>query len=378
MSDHLDPNQIRRNAAEAGLGVPAQDALIRAAADIEADAGLRQAAELAHHVLFHTDEDWSEVLSAATVRLGALASAWNALMLLDSTRLVRERQGARGIPANITRAINERHGFAWLRRAERDGRCTLDDWLPNWFRFVASGSLYRLGRLEFAPLRWSPPFRAYRHDPTGHVVLLANPGARFSDDGHRVGELTWTASLEEGTNHVVGHPVHPRGVVLSRPIRLELPAWRAALTESHVVLDLHIPPEGALSLPLLRDSMEQAASFFDAFHPVPRFAAYTCESWLFSDQLENFLGAGSNIVRWQKQGYLFPSALAERWFFEFTFGAASIDPATAPTDTRLRRGVVELLRRGERPRSGGYLLFREDLSRFGARPYGDEISALTA
>jgi hypothetical protein len=77
----------------------------------------------------------------------------------------------------------------------------------------------------------------------------------------------------------------------------------------------------------------------------------------------------SNIVRWQREGYLLPGDDDAESFLVFTFGSPTIDLATAPRDTRLRRAVVEHLAGGGQLRCGGYLLLRVDLGRFGAQPY---------
>src|SRR6185295_9003772 len=98
----------------------------------------------------------------ADAALGAEADLLHALLVLDSMRLVRQKQAARGVPSEISRAVNQRHAAAWLRGAiERSGQVGLADWEPGWFRTIGSGELYRLGRLEFVPEAWAYPFRAY-------------------------------------------------------------------------------------------------------------------------------------------------------------------------------------------------------------------------
>jgi hypothetical protein len=143
------------------------------------------------------------------------------------------------------------------------------------------------------------------------------------------------------------------------------------------VLDLHIPGEGALTLDAIRDALVQAEPFFDHYHPDHKFVAYVCGSWLFSPQLETMLTSDSNILRWQHEGYLFPSDAGVDSFLTFTFGSGSIDIATAPRDTRLQRAVIAHLERGETLRCGSYLLLRRDLGRFGSQPYRHAGNAIT-
>jgi hypothetical protein len=241
--------------------------------------------------------------------------------------------------------------------------------MPGWFRTVASGHLYRLGRLEFVPELWEYPFRAYTHVRTQEVVLLAESGQRFTSDGYLLGDLTWTSTLIEADDAIIGTPIAPRGVALPQRVRLPRDEWQIALGPGDPVLDLHIPAEGALTLDAIRDALVQAEPFFDHYYPDHKFAAYVCDSWLFSPQLETMLASDSNILRWQHQGYLCPSGAGSDSFLTFTFGAGSIDIATAPHDTRLQRAVLAQLERGETLRCGAYLLLRRDLGRFGSQPY---------
>ena len=366
----LDQQEIVYNCAQAGLGEIATQALRDLARRINADPQLRQVTVAAHQRVYDTNADFTDATRQADAALGAEADLLHALFVLDSIRLVRQRHAARGVSPNISWAVNQRHAIAWLREAEAQGeRIGIADWMPRWFRTVASGHLYRLGRLEFFRERWDYPARAYTHVRTQELVLLAESGQRFTDDGYLTGDLTWTSTLIEADDAIIGTPITPRGAALPQRVRLPRDEWQIALGPGDPVLDLHIPGEGALTLDAIRDALVQAEPFFDHYYPEQKFVAYVCYSWLFSPQLETMLASDSNIVRWQHEGYLLPSDSGNDDFLTFTFGAQSIDIATAPRDTRLRRAVIAHLDRGELLRCGGYLLLRRDLGRFGSQPY---------
>jgi hypothetical protein len=371
----LDEREIAYNCAQAGLGESATQTLCDLARRIDADPQLRQVASAAHRQVYDTDADFSDATQQADAALGADADLLHALFVLDSTRLVRQRQAARGVSPEISQAVNQRHAIAWLREAEQRGQIGIANWMPGWLRLVASGHLYRLGRLEFVPEPWNSPFRAYTHVRTQEVVLLAEAGQRFTDDGYLTGDLTWTSTLVEDEDAIIGTPITPRGAALPQPVRLPRNEWRLALGRGDPVLDMHIPAEGALTLEAIRDALAQAEPFFDHYYPDHKFVAYVCSSWLFSPQLETLLASDSNILRWQREGYLLPNDGGNEDFLTFTFGAGTIDTATAPRDTRLRRAVIAHLERGEILRCGGYLLLRRDLSRFGSQPYRHAGSA---
>jgi hypothetical protein len=365
----LDQQEIAYNCAQAGLGEIATQALRDLARRINADPQLRQVTTAAHQRVYDTNADFTDATRQADTALGADADLLHALFVLDSIRLVRQRQAARGVPPDIAQAVNQRHAIAWLKDAEQRGRIGIADWMPGWFRTVASGHLYRLGRLEFFRELWDYPARAYTHVRTQEVVLLAESGQRFTSDGYLTGDLTWTSTLVEADDAIIGTPITPRGAALPQRVRLPRDEWQIALGPGDPVLDLHIPAEGALTLDAIRDALAQAEPFFDHYYPEQKFVAYVCYSWLFSPQLETMLASDSNIVRWQHEGYLLPSDSGSGDFLTFTFGAQSIDIATAPRNTRLRRAVIAHLDRGELLRCGGYLLLRRDLGRFGSQPY---------
>lgn len=365
----LDEQQITRNAAEAGLDEAAIQTLCLLARRIAGDPRLRLIAGAAHHAVYETDTDFTEALRQADSALGAEADILHALFVLDTLRLVRQRQAARGVPGTISEAVNQRHGIAWLRGAAARGQIGIANWLPGWFRLVASGELYRLGRLEFAPEKWDYPFRAYTHVRTGEVIVLAEAGLGFVEDGALMHPSGWQTTLLETGDAITGTPIAPNGVALRQPVRLPRDEWQLALKAGDPVLDLHVPGEGALTIEALRDALAQAEPFFDHYHPDQRFVAYLCDSWLFSSQLEAMLGPESNIVRWQREGYLLPGEGGQEYFLEFTFGTREIDLVTAPRDTHLRRAVITHLEQGGSLRCGEYLLLRRDIGRFGSQPY---------
>jgi hypothetical protein len=113
----LDAREIARNCAEANLDTAATQVLLDLAQRIRADSELRSLSSAVHQIVFETTEDYTAAISRADAAFGAEADLLHALRVLDSIRLVRERQRARGVPGEIGRAINERHAIAWLNHA---------------------------------------------------------------------------------------------------------------------------------------------------------------------------------------------------------------------------------------------------------------------
>jgi len=366
----LDAREIARNCAEASLGQAATQTLLDLARRISADPELCSLSSAVHHTVYETREDYTTAISRADAAFGAEADLLHALLVLDSMRLVREKQQARGVPGEIGRAVNQRHAVAWLNDAVATrGHVGISDWIPGWMRTIGSGELYRLGRLEFILREWDYPFRVYANSQAHEVIMLAEAGQGFTPDGYLVGKTTWTSTLIETANAVIGIPISPRGHALPQSVYLSRSEWHVVLGQGDPVLDMHVPGEGALTLDSLRNALTQAESFFDQYYPERPFVAYACDSWLFSPQIEAMLPPESNILRWQYEGYLFPADDDEGSFLLFTFGSTTIDLATAPQDTRLRRAIIAYLAGGGELRGGRYLLLHSDVSRFGAQPY---------
>jgi GNAT domain-containint protein len=369
----LDPDVIARGCVEAGLGPAALATLSTLARRIAADELLAAACVDAHRAVYHEQGDFADAVERSAALLGPDVELLNALYLLDSLRLVHERQAARGVDVAVSRAINERHAVAWLRAA-RDPRGVprVRDWLPSWFRLVGSGELYRLGRLELAPERWQYPFRAYVHEQSGDAVMLAESGLGFTPSGELLApesEASFRSELTETDDAVIGTPVSPRGHALARRVRLPAADWSLALTRDDWMLDIHVPAEGELAIGALRDALERALAFFAQHYPARPFTAFVCDSWLFSTQLERLLGEPSNILAWQREGYLLPGDGGHDSFLKFVFGSPAVDPETAPRDTRLRRALLDELARGARLHDGVFVLLVRDLPRFGKAPY---------
>jgi hypothetical protein len=76
-------------------------------------------------------------------------------------------------------------------------------------------------------------------------------------------------------------------------------------------------------------------------------------------------------VLWQRELYLFPTPNRpdSRSGLYFVFGTDSVDPATAPRDTSMRRALLDHLTAGCRLLGGGMFLLLEDFEHYGTQVY---------
>lgn len=385
--DFLSPSLIQQNATAAGLEQAVVGQLIALAARIAAEPALHHCAKQLYAQSYERAE--LTIDPAAETLFGAEANKLYLLLAVDAIRQLRAVHQQRGIPDAITRESYGTLPMSAQRFADwHNGQIGLEDWVSRyWFgRVVASGNLYRLGRMEYILKLFDGNIRVYRHRQSGQVQALAEAGMRFTTEGYlpvQFDETTyayynwrkeeekagWTATLNEDESHVIGTPLSPYGYARPKPQRLAKDEWALILSNGDTVLDMHIPNFMPLHLDLLQASLQRALDFFPRYHPERPFKAFACSSWIFNTQWVDFLPATSNLLAFQRQGYLFPLPSNGAGGLYFIFGNRLVDLASAPQDTGLRRAVVAHLRAGGKLRNGGFLLLPEDVARFGQEPY---------
>ena len=86
-------------------------------------------------------------------------------------------------------------------------------------------------------------------------------------------------------------------------------------------------------------------------------------------ECESFYSPSANFVRYQRELYLYPTPYAESGGVFFIFDADTVDPATAPRDTSIRRAMADHLAAGGILRNGGMFFFPDEMAAFGTQVY---------
>lgn len=194
---------------------------------------------------------------------------------------------SRGVPEEVTWATLSNLAEKLRLNRVRHGEPGLD--VALWFTLHFRGSLYRLGRLEFALERLSDT-HAFTGEPAGLIKL----GVHIPGDGGPMGDAACGESIARA---------------------------RAFFAEKFADL-------------------------------LPQPALFTCASWLLDPQLREFLAPTSNIVRFQDRFTLIPpTAKADSAGREdvllFVFNRTEpVDPDTLPRDTTLTRHLADGLSAG--------------------------------
>lgn len=242
-----------------------------------------------------------------------------------------------------------------------------------WRHFTVD--LFRLGRLQFMLQAFSGRVTAFKNKENGEYVLLADPETRLRADGYAEGaggspsgEEGWLPVFETTEEGWCGHIVSPYGNVMRDATLLHKDEWELYLQNGDTILDLHIPRAANLNEEDCRESFRQAYEFFPKYFPDRPFKGVYCHTWMFTPQLQAMLPPHSNIVRFQREFYLYPYAGSVNFLWSFVFGDHVTDRKTAPRDSSLRCRVLDWLAEGNEVFDLPGIMFHEP-DAWGKQPY---------
>ncbi|MDD3927624.1 MAG: acyltransferase domain-containing protein [bacterium] len=380
----LDPAAVIENRQWGGLEDSLDAPLLATAAYISADEALRCLAWYCYWHVFETGRDNLAMVPALKTLPGDMGSLFYLLIGMAMVPRLREYHRTLRIPEEITRTTaGQISCICGNYRRAHAGRPGVFIKQLAWLRHYINGNIYlHIGRFEY----WLAPFRGgvtvYRHRDSGETIALAEAGQEFSRSGYLNGDITvpgdesaWVSTLNITGSEVRGYPVLPQGHGLRQEICLPLAEWEPVLKRGDWVLDIHIPAGGGMPPEACRDSLQQAADFFRKRFPERSPAAFCTVSWIFSPQLEQVLPQDSNMVKLQRELYLYPwpSISQSVWFIFFQ---NVFDPATAPRDTSLQRAVYDYLVDNRYWRNQAMFFLLDDLPEFGRQVYRSRVPAI--
>lgn len=245
----------------------------------------------------------------------------------------------------------------WLcHRYDLDGKWSFDQFMWVWRHLTCE--LFRIGRLQYVHAPFEGGVTALRNKNNRQVILLVDPEIPLRPDGYAAGaghsELqerppegpSWSATFTASDEGWHGHLVSPYGFVCREPAFYARSDWELALQRGDAILDIHIPRSGPFTVDACRDSIHCAQAFFAEQFPQQPVKALFCHTWFFTPQLQQILPPHSNIVRFQREFYLYPFPGGPGFLWGFVFGEKHTSLADAPRDTFLRARVIEWLEQG--------------------------------
>jgi len=308
---------------------------------------------------------------------GPLASheeAFNLLLVLSRVQAMDEAHESRRIPEEIRKAalsdlplwLSKLHGESGKRGLSRRILC--------WFQGHLDGRLFRIGRLQFIPSKFSYPCEVFRSVDGSRTAALALDGTKVDGEGfiaEASAQAAWIATLSKSGGSTRGFLIDPSGRVSKEEASLD-GSWTSALSAGDSVLDVHIPEDGPLDLAACRDSFLKGLDFFSKHFPELEPKAFICSSWLFDPCFLKILKPSSKILSFYKEFYCVPltsHAVCTDETLWRVFGKDKERLDEAPKDNSMKKAVYEHFKGGGVFRESGGLILNGDLHAYGSMRY---------
>jgi hypothetical protein len=275
---------------------------------------------------------------------------------------------ARSIPMEIVEAtlaqVTERVRQD-TARAGRPGLVSGIYWLSNHL----AGRIFRLGRLMNLPRPFDGELTFYHNRDTGKMIAVPHPGLRFRRDGQYDGAGGWsdpegawvTQLFKHGGTWVSNTWISHRGCARREEVRLDLTEWEVVLRPGDQSLEFHIPGGEPLDYTACGESFRRSLEFFAEHFPEIKPRAIYTGTWLLDPQLQDMLPPTANLVRFQREMYLYPLVYG-KGNERHVLGSNYKTLDDAPRKTTLQRAIVGHLRAGGEMMAAGGILLADDVA----------------
>ncbi|MEK6991707.1 acyltransferase domain-containing protein [Paenibacillus sp. FSL K6-1566] len=223
----------------------------------------------------------------------------------------------------------------------------------SWIWRHLEAKMFRLGGMQFMATPFSGIVKGFYNIKEDAILLLCGEGMELRANGDMQGvcnqEKTtdgYVTEYQETEDYFLGHPITPIGKGIRQQVKLKKTEWKKVLDKDDILLEIHIPRDTAFDMESLKDTYRQAKEFYATYFPEIESKGMVSHSWLFTPQLRELLPPSSNIVRFQKQFYLYPTAGSERFLWNFVFNEMT-EVKEAKPDTLLRKQVLSYLEEGK-------------------------------
>lgn len=239
-----------------------------------------------------------------------------------------------------------------------------------WDRNFYTCSIFLMDRFLFIPYRFGDSLTLYRNNLTKKVRALRHAGEEFRRDGQINGvngvfdkEGAYSTIWEESEKSITANPVNPMGFVDRAEITLSKSEWAEVLCPGDNLLALHVPSGEGYNPHRLHNSMGMALDFFDKYFPELGIKGFWSESWLYDPRLSLVLEESSNIIKVQRQMYLYPIKEGDGMLRYEVFGDWKGDPEKLELKTSLQKAAAAYMRTGGRFHTTCMLVLREEVGR---------------
>lgn len=116
--------------------------------------------------------------------------------------------------------------------------------------------------------------------------------------------------------------------------------------EGKKIISIHIPSDGVIRQPELRQSYLDARKFFQQYVPEYATADMICNTWMLSPALKELLPVDSNIIRFQKSFVVDYVDYENNNFMEWVYKRMDIPLEQLPENTTLQRKIKAFILNG--------------------------------
>ncbi|WP_033165524.1 acyltransferase domain-containing protein [Clostridium sp. KNHs205] len=237
-------------------------------------------------------------------------------------------------------------------------------------------SIFWLNRFQYIPCRFEQEMTVFRNKKNNGVLALLHGNIEVRRDGQINGtneifdNERFVTVWEEDESTIRANPVNPMGFVMKEPVLLKKAEWKTALSKGDYLLAFHIPSGPGYTAVNVKQSMELALTFYRNYFGELDIKGFLSESWLYDSRLSLILDYdNSNIIKVQRQFYLYPARDGEGMLLERVFGAKQIDLENFHCVTTLQEKVVDYMKTGGRFNELRMFVLKEEVSKIGESPY---------
>ncbi len=381
-TEFLTEDYIVENARLAEIDADFIPAIISTAGKIGNSESFKRLFMHCHYLLFISQDVPDDIAKRIPDMKNVLndeAFTCNLLLALSGIKISKKYFSSMDMPADVVSGAF-RDISLWVSHNYRNSGCiglSLKD--LNWERCLMRGDLFRLGRLQFNMRPFLGEIIVFRNKNTNQVQALAQDGISINSSGRYDGvngvfdNEAWTSDLTYYRKQVIGNPVSSDGYVSSENICLDLLEWDEVLTKNDPVLDIHIPAGENMTMEKCADSINYSIKFFAKYFPDKDYKGWACSCWFLDNQLEKILPESSNIIKFQRELYLYPVKAGGEESYRRIFGERGIKDGieNIPRKSSMQKAVASFLEQGGKLRSGGGFFLKEDMP-WGRQHYYNE------
>lgn len=273
-----------------------------------------------------------------------------------------------GIPEKYSRASARwLNGTLQIYNSAHPGCYGIDRTQSYWLRWNIDARLFRIGRFEYMDdglEDWLPA--VFRSRTTGRTVALCGDNWGLLPDGSRAFAVADEADaplhtkLEITESQAVGTYISPAGFAVPGDVRtLDLTEYEPVFHPGDLILGMHIPGGGNMTLELAYESWREALEFFPKYLK-KEVRGICCRSWILNPSFERELPE-SNLAKLMREVYLFPERSFGRDGAFFAFGRTDGDFSDYQRDNSLRRAFHRIVEAGELLKTGGMFILPPEI-----------------